>query len=154
MTMPKEHEFASQVAYARALEEYCEKQSAELEAARAEIEHLKTVPMKYRRMAFNAQLQDENAKLNQQLAAEQTKIVELREALENHSGNYKLSKEECTKINALLDAPSDTSALEAIVKKAGEVMRENCIIELNRLDYWYSARAIRTLPAVTMEDLK
>jgi len=28
----------------------------------AEIERLKTVPMKYRRMAFNAQLQDENAK--------------------------------------------------------------------------------------------
>ena len=29
----------------------------------AEIARLKTVPMRYRRMAFNAQLQDENAKL-------------------------------------------------------------------------------------------
>ena len=33
-----------------------------------EIERLKTVPMKYRRMAFNAQLQDENNELRQQLA--------------------------------------------------------------------------------------
>lgn len=34
-----------------------------------EIERLKTVPMKYRRMAFNAQLQDENNELRTQLAA-------------------------------------------------------------------------------------
>ena len=34
-----------------------------------EIERLKTVPMKYRRMAFNAQLQDENKELCTQLAA-------------------------------------------------------------------------------------
>lgn len=33
-----------------------------------EIERLKTVPMKYRRMAFNAQLQDENNELRTQLA--------------------------------------------------------------------------------------
>ena len=33
-----------------------------------EIARLKTVPMKYRRMAFNAQLQDENEELRQQLA--------------------------------------------------------------------------------------
>ena len=36
-----------------------------------EIERLKTVPMKYRRMAFNAQLQDENNELRTQLAAAQ-----------------------------------------------------------------------------------
>ena len=52
---------------------------AELEAERdqlrqqltsrdAEIERLKTVPMRYRRMAFNAQLQNENTQLCQQLA--------------------------------------------------------------------------------------
>jgi len=34
----------------------------------AEIAQLKTVPMRYRRMAFNAQLQDENEQLRQQLA--------------------------------------------------------------------------------------
>jgi len=39
-----------------------------------EIERLKTVPMKYRRMAFNAQLQDENNELRTQLAAAQEEI--------------------------------------------------------------------------------
>lgn len=36
-----------------------------------EVERLKTVPMKYRRMAFNAQLQDENKELRAKLAAVQ-----------------------------------------------------------------------------------
>lgn len=40
----------------------------DVRAMRSEIERLKTVPMRYRRMAFNAQLQDENAQLSQQLA--------------------------------------------------------------------------------------
>jgi len=40
----------------------------------AEIWRLKTVPMKYRRMAFNAQLQDENAALR-------AKVAELEEKL-------------------------------------------------------------------------
>lgn len=41
----------------------------------AEIARLKSVPMKYRRMAFNAQLQNENAQLREQ-------IKMLQEALE------------------------------------------------------------------------
>ena len=46
---------------------------AKLEAAEslrqqhAEIERLKTVPMKYRRMAFNAQLQEENTQLSEKV---------------------------------------------------------------------------------------
>lgn len=40
-----------------------ERQAAELDALRAEVARLKTVPMKYRRMEFNAQLQQENAEL-------------------------------------------------------------------------------------------
>jgi len=39
----------------------------QLASCDAEIERLKTVPMRYRRMAFNAQLQDENTQLRQQL---------------------------------------------------------------------------------------
>jgi len=35
----------------------------ERDALRKEVERLKTVPMKYRRMAFNAQLQEENRAL-------------------------------------------------------------------------------------------
>ena len=48
----------------------------------AEIERLKTVPMRYRRMAFNAQLQDENAQLSQQLADSQKQVTLLREAMQ------------------------------------------------------------------------
>ena len=47
----------------------------------AEIAQLKTVPMKYRRMAFNAQLQDENNTLRQQLETERKRGLLLREAL-------------------------------------------------------------------------
>lgn len=53
-----------------------EKLRAELAKKDAKIERLKIVPMMYRRMAFNAQLQDENNELRQQLAALK---VELRE---------------------------------------------------------------------------
>lgn len=52
-----------------------------------------------------------------QLAASQLHAKQLREALENHSGNYKLSKAECKIINDLLDKPHDTSALDAYVSE-------------------------------------
>ena len=52
----------------------------QLGAKDVEIARLKTVPMKYRRMAFNAQLQDENAKLSQQLADSQQREAMLRDA--------------------------------------------------------------------------
>ena len=47
-----------------------------------EVERLKTVPMKYRRMAFNAQLQDENKELRAQLTAAQEENGRLRIALD------------------------------------------------------------------------
>jgi len=104
----------------------------ELEAARAEIERLKTVPMKYRRMAFNAHLQDENAKLSKQLAAEQAKNVELLdfiaraqvssgvcccgEPMDGHSSPMSCGHSPVDMwdhaVGKLLDAQSDDSALE------------------------------------------
>ena len=48
----------------------------------AEIARWKTVPMKYRRMEFNAQLQDENAELSKQLSTLQSKSAALVDALE------------------------------------------------------------------------
>ena len=41
----------------------------ERDALRKEVERLKTVPMKYRRMAFNAQLQEENKALRERVEA-------------------------------------------------------------------------------------
>ena len=59
----------------------------------AEIARLKTVPMKYRRMAFNAQLQDENEELRQQLADIKQNINTLAreqaiKMVENGTGTY------------------------------------------------------------------
>lgn len=48
----------------------------------AEIARLKTVPMRYRRMAFNARLQDEVARLEQENDQLRAQIAELVEALE------------------------------------------------------------------------
>lgn len=58
---------------------------SEIDELTAEVERLKTVPMKYRRMRFNAELQDENHELHQQLASAELDNVRLREALENHA---------------------------------------------------------------------
>lgn len=52
-----------------------------------------------------------------------------------------------------LSLPSDTSALESIIQKAGEVMRERCAVKAD----WYSSfvgERIRALHGVTLEDLK
>ena len=48
----------------------------------AEIARLKTVPMRYRRMAFNARLQDEVARLEQENDQLRAQIKMLQEALE------------------------------------------------------------------------
>lgn len=52
-----------------------------IESLRAEIERLKTVPMMYRRMAFNAQLQDENNELRQRVTEKDEVIAEAGEML-------------------------------------------------------------------------
>ena len=66
-------------------------------------------------------------------------------------------------VGKLLDAPSDDSALESYVTKAGEKMRVNCITaagpEDSYQDDWIREKAdacdaIRALPAVTLADIK
>ena len=68
-----------------------------------------------------------------------------------------------TAIGKALALPQDTSALEAIVQKAGEVMRERCFDACNADKYpnecdksiAYDCRlTIRALPGVTLWDLK
>ncbi len=54
----------------------------QLSAMTAERDKAKAMPMKYRRMEFNAQLQNENESLRQQLADNQKCEVMLRMALE------------------------------------------------------------------------
>lgn len=112
--------------------------------------------------------------LREQLAASQAREQQLREALSyiNHSmnqallpGNDKhreliLSQSMSAQALAL---PQDTTALEAMIAKAGEVMRERCAVEAYEWDMAYvladtapigNAEAIRALPVVTLSDLK
>ena len=147
-------------------------QASELEAARAEIERLENQVQ-----ARDAELWGRTQKilqLEQQLAAEQAKNVGLRdfiaraqvssgvcccgEPIDGHSSPMSCGHSPVDMwdhaVGKLLDAPSDTSSLEAIVKKAGEVMRERCASESCRSHEYDATKAIRTLPAVTLEDLK
>lgn len=62
---------------------------AENAALKEQVAQLKTAPMKYRRMAFNAQLQDENAELGKQLTALQSKSAALVDALERAKNRIK-----------------------------------------------------------------
>ena len=58
----------------------------------AEIARLKTVPMKYRRMEFNAQLQDEVAKLEKENDQLREQVALLREAFQTFIDEH----EECS----------------------------------------------------------
>lgn len=172
----------------------------------AEIERLKTVPMKYRRMAFNAQLQDENEQLRQKLAKKDAEIErikldheaccvivadmhaaavgeirgpiigviedvadvrqqlvacqareqQLREALRKIADLRNLGKIEPEVVAfEALALPQDTTALQAMIAKAGEVMRERCREDVALCYDTYGVVAdLRYLPGVTLEDLK
>ena len=98
-----------------------------------------------------SELRKERDQLRAELAAALAACKMKDEAILND--NYSLA----------LSIQPDTSALEAVVKKAGEVMREECITvagpEDSYQDDWIRAKAdacdaIRNLPAVTLEDLK
>lgn len=67
---------------------------AENAALKEQVAQLKTVPMKYRRMAFNAQLQDENAELSKQLASLQSKSAALADALETCKSSTRFDLQE------------------------------------------------------------
>jgi chromosome segregation ATPase len=99
-------------------------------------------------------------------AESEAREAKLREALENHSGNYKLTKAECAEINAVIqqaESQNDT-ALREYVAKAGEVMRQRCADRSIYMEREYPITgqlyesnvsvAIRALPGVTLEDLK
>ncbi len=56
-------------------------------------------------------------------------------------------------VAAALAQPQDTSALEALITKAGEVMRERCTVRAGLFGS-VPYDVIHTLPGVTLEDLK
>ena len=119
--------------------------SSELEAVMAEIER---VTEQKNRMWF-------------ELSASQVENVRLRGNLENIGNKARIRDAfwvELTVAEAIA-TPSDTSALEAMIAKAGEKMRERMIasgFSQPHEEYFGDTiqLTIRALPAVTLEDLK
>lgn len=77
-----------------------------------QVAQLKTVPMKYRRMEFNAQLQEENAKLKEQVA--QLEEIIMKEA-----------EDSSVVITELIDLQSKSAALVDALESAQRLIRDN-----------------------------
>lgn len=108
--------------------------------------------------------------LETQLAASQLREQRLREASEkllaSMSGTLAESVFAFQMLilkESLRGQPTDTSALEAVVQRAGEVMRERCLSEIDPKYYTHGLLKevvegccgdLRALPGVTMEDLR
>ena len=145
------------------LKEECEALRQQLAERDAEIAKLRSDYLSADSQAFDSW---------QQLAAAQLQNTQLREALHYSLGawHYDGVSDEHGSIfqeaNNRCDQPTDTSALEAMIAKAGECMRERALVpckelsecEDNSTKYRAAADfcglAIRALPGVTLEDLK
>ena len=93
---------------------------AQLAEATRERDALKTVPMKYRRMKFNAELQEESAKLTQELLAAQAHAARMKEALKLIK-NFSKSPYVVSTAAAALSTPINLDALhEALAAEADE----------------------------------
>ena len=96
---------------------------------------------------------DEIESLRQQLAASQAREVRLREALRHlHHNARKSGANMGLALDVAKDALAllqDTAALEAMIAKAGECMRERC-----ERESWLMAPVLRSIPGVTLEDIK
>jgi DNA repair exonuclease SbcCD ATPase subunit len=100
----------------------------------------------------------ESQVLRQQLAASQARELQLREVLEiisiaplvsDHGlPKYGISVSEMKIVQKILSIPSDaTAALEALITKAGDVMKERAIY------FGLAGNTIRAIPAVKLDDL-
>lgn len=102
---------------------YVEQLTARIAELEEENARLRTVPMKYRRMAFNAQLQDENNELRAQLAAEQLNNKRLREALEFLNARI-VTMDLGGVVERALSLPASTEALDKYMAvKVKEAMK-------------------------------
>lgn len=97
----------------------------------------------------------EHNRLLAELAASQARERKLRERINSQLERFYASESGRIDDAVLSDAlalPQDTSALEAMIAMAGEVMRER-FMKLRAKGVLYPAD-IRALPGVTLEDLK
>lgn len=111
---------------------------------------------------------DANWVSQKQIIVSQLLVEQLREALEKLSLYVAHNGDDWVHLRAkeALALPQDTTALEAMIAKAGEAMRERCVAaykqETATWKAWPQAGAaerkgtgvIRALPAITIDDLK
>jgi len=108
---------------------------------------------------------DSEMELREQLAAEQAKNMSMHEWMLNNSQHTDTCDVLCLDddgrhlpcscgLSGAISTPSDTSALEAMIAKAGEKMRERVVETILASAHGFPMREIRALPAVTLEDLK
>ncbi len=94
---------------------------------------------------------DANWVSQKQIVVSQLRVKQLREATECllHLCEIIGAPEGAVldKARHALATPADTTALQSLLTKAGEVMRERCIEVID-------CEAIRALPAITLDDLK
>ena len=129
---------------------YC--MAAEIESLREQVEkltkerdELKTVPMKYRRMQFNAELQDEVTQLQKQLAAlaeqnEKMRKVLLRLACLGNGDQYGNSIGNCIAQEALSLPNLATPALNRIRAEGMRMAAERIQPEDSYQDAWFKAK--------------
>lgn len=138
--------------------ERCEQLRQQLAAANAEIERLKSENETH--WSNGADFTNHIIKLEQQLAASQLREQQYREALESIAANTCCDRcqEAALVARNALALHTDTTALEAIVKKAGECMRERCAAAFDQPHVeWFGDQIdeeIRALPGVNIGDLK
>lgn len=102
-------------------------------------------------------------KIEKQLTASQLREQQLKGAyvlLENFAQSVGGSSSFWEDMNDKLEPasvianfwPSDTSALEALIRKAGEVMLERCVYAADN-PMWETEDSIRAIPGVTLDDV-
>ena len=101
---------------------------------------------------------NELEQLKLQLAASQAREVQLREALHKlarlGNGAHYGTSDGNRIAQVAIALPQDTSALEAMIAKASEVMRERCADETSKRHEFRAFDTIRALPGVTLEVIK
>lgn len=127
----------------------------QLAAKDAEIDRLRSIESIAREYGIIGFVDIEQ--IHNQLEASQAREQQYREALENILRHPEYAAGCAYYARNALALPQDATALEAIVQRAGEVMRERCAQEAWNREPEFNGpleTEIRILPGVTMDDLK
>lgn len=120
--------------------------------------HVEVKRLKQSHLEEMSAVQIRLAENKDQLAASQAREQQFRELLSNcivPFANATMVKIAKWRVEEAFALPNDTTALQSMVAKAGEVMRERAHSAMLDLKPWdHRGEIIRALPAVTLDDLK